>query len=75
MCIHNILFVCLFVCLFVSDSEKIFTGNMTTLENQRKQMDVEMKEDEAHEYEVPFSMTEYEVPIHLYHSNDKDDRM
>ena len=48
---------------------------MTTLENQRKQMDVEMKEDEAHEYEVPFSMTEYEVPIHLYHSNDKDDRM
>ena len=26
-------------------------------------MDIKMKEDEAHEYEVPFSVTEYEVPI------------
>ena len=26
-------------------------------------MDIEMKEDETHEYEVPFSKTEYEVPI------------
>ena len=33
------------------------------MESQRKQMDIEMKEDEAHVYEVPFSMTEYEVPI------------
>ena len=28
-------------------------------------MDIKMKEDEAHEYEVPFSMTEYEVPISM----------
>ena len=33
------------------------------MESQRKQMDIEMKEDEAHVYEVPFSVTEYEVPI------------
>ena len=26
-------------------------------------MDIKMKEDEAHKYEVPFSVTEYEVPI------------
>ena len=26
-------------------------------------MDIEMKEDEAHVYEIPFSMTEYDVPI------------
>ena len=36
---------------------------MTTSDTQRKQMDIKMKEDEAHKYEVPFSMTEYEVPI------------
>jgi len=36
---------------------------MTTLEIQRKQMDIKMKEDVPHEYEVPIPMTEYEVPI------------
>ena len=29
---------------------------MTTLEIQRKQMDIKMKEDEEHEYEVPIPM-------------------
>ena len=29
---------------------------MTTLETQRKQMDIKMKEDEAHEHEVPIPM-------------------
>ena len=35
---------------------------MATLDTQREQMDIKMK-DEAHEYEVPIPMTEYEVPI------------
>ena len=58
------MFVCLFVCLLVSNSENIFTGNMTTsLDTRREKMDIEMKEDVAHEYEDVAH--EYEVPLKM----------
>ena len=46
--------VCLLVCLF--QILKTYSGNTTTLDTRREKMDIEMKEDVAHEYEVTVSV-------------------
>ena len=60
------LFVCLLACFLVLNSENIFifSANVTTLDTRREKIDIEMKQDVAHEHDVPVSMmkmTECEV--------------
>ena len=58
VCLLACLFVCLLACFLVLNSENIFifSANVTTLDTRREEIDIEMKQDVAHEYDVPVSM-------------------